>query len=354
MPHSIPADRAAPEAAAPESVDRIVTDLRELRAAAGSPSYAELGRRVGELRLARGVRPAAAIPARSTVYNLFREGRVRIDADLLRDVVIALGESREVADTWVDRSRKASRTSAPPAPEPQIASLPESFAPARFAPQRISPGLTVVIVVGCVLLNVLGLAAQRALALQVYLDMVGTGLAAIALGPWYGVLVAVAAQAADVRSLGDPAELPFLLVSTTGALVWGYGVRSWRMGATLSRYLALNLLVALACTTLVTPILIALSEGKHGHLSDLFTGSLEDSGVHLAAAVFTSNIISSVLDKLLSGLIMLALFVTLHRVAAVPAAHMPVVEQLAALGQPRVPRAAGHRSAAQTSSDGTA
>ena len=327
MPHSTPLHRAEPD-----TIDGIITDLRELRSASGSPSYAELGRRVGELRVQRGVRPAAAVPARSTVYNLFKAGRVRMDHALLRDVVLALGESSETADGWVERCRRAHRVASPspasasPAPDPAATSSHRAF-----SPRQLPIGATTAILLGCVLINALGLAAQRALSLQVFLDMIGTGLAAIALGPWYGVLVAVASQAADVRNLGNAAELPFLLVSTAGALVWGYGVRRWRLGTNLSRYLLLNLLVALTCTTIVTPILVILSAGTHGHLSDLFTGTLADSGVHLAAAVFGSNIIASVLDKLLSGLIMLALFVTLHRMVSVPADHMPVVEQLAAL-----------------------
>ena len=49
-----------------DGVNQIVRDLKELRATAGAPSYAEIVRRVTAARQARGIPEALARPARQT------------------------------------------------------------------------------------------------------------------------------------------------------------------------------------------------------------------------------------------------------------------------------------------------
>ncbi|SMQ60040.1 hypothetical protein SAMN06295909_0389 [Plantibacter sp. VKM Ac-1784] len=71
--------------------------LTGLRAAAGAPSFAELARRVGALRLGRGSRDA---PGKVTVYDCFRTDRHRVDAELIHDLVLALGASASAAAEW--------------------------------------------------------------------------------------------------------------------------------------------------------------------------------------------------------------------------------------------------------------
>lgn len=101
------------------SVDELAARLRALRAWAGDPSYTEIARRVGALRTARGVPVAEARPGRVTVYDVFREGRSRLDVDLLADVAHVLGDRRPAA--W----RAAYRTATVPAAAPEPA-LPPS------------------------------------------------------------------------------------------------------------------------------------------------------------------------------------------------------------------------------------
>ncbi|MFB8228289.1 tetratricopeptide repeat protein [Cellulosimicrobium sp. NPDC055967] len=88
------------------SVDELATRLRALRAWAGDPSYTEIARRVGALRTARGVPAAESRPGRVTVYDVLRDGRSRLDVDLLADVAQALGDARPAG--W----RAAYRTAA--------------------------------------------------------------------------------------------------------------------------------------------------------------------------------------------------------------------------------------------------
>ncbi len=89
------------------SVDELATRLRALRAWAGDPSYTEIARRVGALRTARGVPAAESRPGRVTVYDVFRDGRSRLDVDLLADVAQALGDARPAG--WRAAYRTAAR-----------------------------------------------------------------------------------------------------------------------------------------------------------------------------------------------------------------------------------------------------
>ncbi|WOF24169.1 tetratricopeptide repeat protein [Microbacterium betulae] len=83
----------------PESFDDLASRLRERRAEAGSPSFAEISRRVGERRR-RGGSDGAQPPARSTVYDCFRDGRRRVDVPLVLDIVAALGADAAELAVW--------------------------------------------------------------------------------------------------------------------------------------------------------------------------------------------------------------------------------------------------------------
>ncbi|WP_136052190.1 hypothetical protein [Microbacterium sp. K36] len=84
---------------APRTLDELSAGLGRLRAAADTPSYAEIARRIGDLR-------GGEEPAKVTVYDCFRPGRRRVDDRLVGDIVRALGGEREEAERW----RTAART----------------------------------------------------------------------------------------------------------------------------------------------------------------------------------------------------------------------------------------------------
>lgn len=93
----------------PAGWDALTTRLRALRARAGSPSYAELVRRVDGLRAARGVPEHERRPGRVTVYDAFRDGRARLDVELLVDLVRALGGTPDDATAWRGAHAAAAR-----------------------------------------------------------------------------------------------------------------------------------------------------------------------------------------------------------------------------------------------------
>ena len=315
-----------------DSFDRIALDLQNLRHTAGPVSYAELVRRIAELRLRRGVRTAAATPARSTVYNSFKTGRARLDPELLRDIVLALGATPEEADGWVHRCREARRATESAAMRGRQDASKPLPAPALHAPpaSKLPGSVQLFIIASSVVLNLLGLYVTGVFKLSVYLDMVGTAIAAMLLGPWHGIAVAIASNSLGFLT-GDNATIPFTPVNIVGALVWGYGIRKFRMGADLSRFVSLNLLTAAACSLVAAPIVAVVFHGGDGHISEQAVLSLEAMQVSFLASVFSVNIVTSITDKLLTGFIALGILLFLRSRAGISMPHMPLVEKLGAL-----------------------
>lgn len=91
----------------PESLDQIAGDLRALRAAAGAPSYAEIGRRIASQRGQRGVPEHERRIPRTTIYRCFQDGRRRIDTDAVIEIALALGLPSEMSPQWAARLRLA-------------------------------------------------------------------------------------------------------------------------------------------------------------------------------------------------------------------------------------------------------
>ncbi|MDN5632399.1 hypothetical protein, partial [Kocuria sp.] len=80
-----------------ESYDDIARGLHRLRSEAGGISYARITQRIERARRERGVDEYSARLARSTVYDAFRSGRTRLSADLVEEIVLALGVDAEAA-----------------------------------------------------------------------------------------------------------------------------------------------------------------------------------------------------------------------------------------------------------------
>lgn len=177
---------------------------------------------------------------------------------------------------------------------------------------QIPTTFIVTLVPVCVALNIVGGYIANALRLPVYLDMIGTAIAAITLGPWWGALVGVLTNGGSALITG-PVSLPFALVNVTGALLWGYGVRSWKLGRTIPRFFLLNVMVAVACTLVAAPIIVLVFGGATGAGADALTGTFLAVGQNLAASVFSSNILTSLADKIIGGFVALAVIEAMPR-----------------------------------------
>lgn len=73
-------------------------------------------------------------------------------------------------------------------------------------------------------INLLGRYVNFLFEFHLYLDMVGTALSALLIGPWFGALTALLTNLLEVHTTGITA-LGLAPVNIAGALVWGYGFR---------------------------------------------------------------------------------------------------------------------------------
>lgn len=291
----------------PSAFDALARDLERLRIASGGVSYAEIAARIVGRRLAAGASPAAARIARSTVYDVFRLGRRRVNPNLVLEIVAALGVDEAEARDWRQRCIEARARQSAAASSPGV-----GFA--ERADLLRNPVMVAMIVVACVGLNSIGGQFVKFVDMPLYFDMTGTAVAAVVLGPWCGVAAAVVYHVLAAWFEGSPDGLWFGLVNVAGALLWGYGVRSWRMGRTASRYLALNLLAGVACSMVAVPILVVVFGGLWGHpAQDVLVPALVAIGVGLWESVTSTNLVLSLTDKLLSGYLALGVAYVLLR-----------------------------------------
>ncbi len=171
----------------------------------------------------------------------------------------------------------------------------------RSPPPPAPPTLkaALILCLGCLALNLVGRVLVDTLPIPLYLDMVGTAVSAVILGPWWGAGVGLSTNLLGTAVSGLD-SIPFAIVNVAGALVWGYGVRRWRMGLTIPRFFALNALAALCCTVLAVPIIMALN-GTTGNGADDVIATIEEAVHSLWLAVASANIITSLADKTISG-----------------------------------------------------
>lgn len=171
---------------------------------------------------------------------------------------------------------------------------------------RIPLAYVVALVPVAAALNVVGGTINTALGLPTFLDMIGTAVVAILLGPWWGALVGVVSNIAGALILG-PVGIPFALVNVAGALIWGYGVRSFGMGASAPRFFLLNVVVALVTSAVAAPIVVFVFGGATGHPSDALTVVFANAGQGLFTAVLASNVLVTLADKTISGFVALSI-----------------------------------------------
>lgn len=84
--------------AQPRTLDELSVALGRLRTRAGTPSYAEIARRIGQAR-------QGAEPPKVTIYDCFRPGRRRVDDRLVGEIARALGEGETDAARWSELAR---------------------------------------------------------------------------------------------------------------------------------------------------------------------------------------------------------------------------------------------------------
>ncbi|WP_147436655.1 helix-turn-helix domain-containing protein [Microbacterium telephonicum] len=287
-----------------------MTELRVLRAARGI-SYRELAARITRAREERGIGPAAARVAHTTVSDVFRPGRSRLNADLVAEIVRALGSDDATVEEW--RARVALRAATGPAPRPSApvdpshAPIPATLVDPGPGPlggprsRRTTVATAAVLVAAGLLLNATGKFFNPLLGDVFFVDMVGTAAVALLGGPWLAALVGAGFVVVELLKSQVDGAL-FAATMVFAGLIWGYGVRAgW--GRTMPRFLGLSALVAVATSAVAVPITVVYLEGRSGRGLDVLFSQVGETGVGPWLAVATVNLTVSLLDKVFTGAI---------------------------------------------------
>ena len=153
--------------------------------------------------------------------------------------------------------------------------------------------------------NVIGGTVASALKLPIFLDMIGTAVVSMTIGPWWGALVGVITNVTSGFITG-PVSIPFAACNVVGALIWGYGTK-WGWANDKLKFFGLSVASAVGVSLMAAPIVIFVFGGATGHASDVLTAGLLAAGGDMWTAVFSSNIIVSSADKILSSFLALAI-----------------------------------------------
>lgn len=155
-------------------------------------------------------------------------------------------------------------------------------------------------------LNVVGGTINNALKLPIFLDMIGTMVAAVALGPWWGALTGIITNVAGAFTI-SPTMIPFSLCNVVGALVWGYMIRNNGWGRTPGRLIVVGIVCGVLVQLMATPIVVFVFGGATGHSSDALLAAFAAAGNSLFVSSLASGITGSIADKMIATFVGLAI-----------------------------------------------
>jgi energy-coupling factor transport system substrate-specific component len=180
-----------------------------------------------------------------------------------------------------------------------------SQAKAQTRKRRLPLTYVVAVIPVAAALNIVGGYINTVLNLPIFLDMIGTMVTAVILGPWWGALVGAITNIVN-SFISGPISLPFALCNVVGALVWGYANQWGWMKKQWSFFLT-NVAVAFFVSLTAVPIYVFIFGGATGHFADVMTAAFLAMGQNLIVSVFSSNILVSLADKIISGYVGLAI-----------------------------------------------
>lgn len=171
--------------------------------------------------------------------------------------------------------------------------------------------------------NIVGGMLASSLKLPVFLDTIGTILAAAILGPWWGALTGGLTNI--IMALQNPMDMWFAIVNIAVGLIVGFismkfGFTKWLV------VLVTGLIIAVVAPVIGTVIATYVYGGLTGGGIDIFTAGLMKAGQEVFVAAFIPRVGSNLVDKLLSVFVVwgviLALPATLKGYAAGPKAEL--------------------------------
>ncbi|MFM2105345.1 MAG: hypothetical protein RL338_377 [Chloroflexota bacterium] len=171
---------------------------------------------------------------------------------------------------------------------------------------RVPVAYVAVLVPAMGALNIVGGWINSTLKLPIFLDMIGTMVASVALGPWWGALTGIITNTAASFVI-SPTMIPFALCNVVGALVWGYGIRSFGMGRSATRLVILGIICGILVQLMASPIVVFVFGGATGHSSDALVAAFAAAGNSLIASSLLAGITGSIADKMIATFVGLAI-----------------------------------------------
>lgn len=170
-------------------------------------------------------------------------------------------------------------------------------------------------------LNVIGGTLTRVLRIPLFLDVIGTMLLAVIAGPWVALVAGVATNIV-LGITTSPSTAFFAVVQAAIALVTGWmAVRGWFRGLSSTRDYAMlvvaGIILALVSTFTATPVQVIILGGFSGAGQDAAVGALLATGSSILEAVFATQFVIDIVDKLLS--IIIVYFVAIQ----IPERYLP-------------------------------
>ena len=154
------------------------------------------------------------------------------------------------------------------------------------------------VVAGCVAVNIAVGQLVSVLNLPVFLDTIGTILAALLMGPWMGMITGLGANLVWGMFSGFPAEV-FAPVSMVIGLSAGYLGRRG-LFRSLPRVLVSGILVSIVATLVAAPFRTYFFDGVPGSETEFLAAYLGAAGQWLSRSAAWAVVGTNLIDKVLS------------------------------------------------------
>jgi len=163
--------------------------------------------------------------------------------------------------------------------------------------EKFSSKIVVFAAIGVAINIVFGMVVQLLNIPLLFLDTLGTIMVAVLFGPVWGALVGLVTNLL-LGILVDPTNIPFALVNIAIGIIVGLIFKKFEFN--LVTAIVTGLIISVVAPLIGTPIAVFLFGGIAGGFSDVLFAWLLASGQKIFTAAFIPRILSNVVDKTLS------------------------------------------------------
>lgn len=160
--------------------------------------------------------------------------------------------------------------------------------------------ITILLIPVAIAINFCGFQIKLLLSLPIYLDCIGTVLVGVLAGPVAGLIAGFLSIA--TISIAAPPALPYSIVAALAGLTAGLLSRK-KMFTNLWKTLISGIIIALVSTASAAPITLIVYGGASAGGNALVTVGLLSMGLSMVHAVFSAELITDLIDKVLSAFI---------------------------------------------------